>query len=81
PTIGPVFLLPRQGIHKESELVLHEIEKEINYFKGRYLELRVNSVLKDRVEELLRKSNMERWVSVKEECNVPPDYYEMFLAG
>ncbi len=70
-----------RGFIKSPELVLYEIEKEINYFKGRYLELRVNPALKDRVEELLRKSNMERWVSIKEEYNVPPDYYEMFLAG
>jgi len=70
-----------KGYIKSPEVVLYEIEKEINYFKGRYLEVRVNPALKDKVENLIEKSNMKQWVSVKEECNVPLDYYEMFLTG
>ncbi|EDP75909.1 Rne/Rng family ribonuclease [Hydrogenivirga sp. 128-5-R1-1] len=70
-----------KGYIKSPEVVLYEIEKEINYFKGRYLEVRVNPALKERVENLIEKSNMRQWVSVKEECDVPLDYYEMFLTG
>ncbi|RLJ70660.1 ribonuclease G [Hydrogenivirga caldilitoris] len=70
-----------KGYIKSPEVVLYEIEKEINYFKGRYLEIKVNPALKDKVESLLEKSNMKQWVSVKEECDAPLDYYEMFLTG
>ncbi len=70
-----------KGFIKSPEVVLYEIEKEINYFKGRYLELRVNPTLKGSVEKLLEKKNLKQWVHIKEECDVPLDYYEMFLAG
>ncbi len=70
-----------KGYIKSPEVVLYEIEKEIGYFKGRYLELRINPSLRDRVEKMLEKENMKQWVSIKEECDVPLDYYEMFLAG
>jgi ribonuclease G len=70
-----------RGYIKSPEVVLYEIEKEIGYFKGRYLELRVNPSLKEKVERLLEKRNMKQWVSIREECDVPLDYYEMFLSG
>ncbi len=70
-----------RGYIKSPELVLYEIEKELDYFKGRYLELKVNPLLKERVEKLLEKKNMKGWVSLKEECDVPLDYYEMMLSG
>ncbi len=70
-----------KGYIKSPEVVLYEIEKEISYFKGRYLEVRVNPALREKVESLIEKSNMKQWVSVKEECDVPLDYYEMFLTG
>ncbi|WP_457601335.1 Rne/Rng family ribonuclease [Hydrogenivirga sp.] len=70
-----------KGYIKSPEVVLYEIEKEIGYFKGRYLEVRVNPALKEKVESLIEKSNMKQWVSVREECDVPLDYYEMFLTG
>jgi ribonuclease G len=70
-----------KGYIKSPELVLYEIEKELGYFKGRYLELRINPHLKDEVEKLLERKKMKGWVSVKEECDVPLDYYEMFFAG
>ncbi len=70
-----------KGYIKSPDLVLYEIEKEIGYFKGRYLELKVNPYMKERVEKLLETKNMKGWVSVKEECDVPLDYYEMFFAG
>ena len=70
-----------KGYIKSPDLVLYEIEKEIGYFKGRYLELKVNPYMKERVEKLLEAKNMKGWVSVKEECDVPLDYYEMFFAG
>ena len=70
-----------KGYLKSPEVVLYEIEKEINYFKGRYLEIRVNPNLKGSVERLLEKKNLKQWVQIKEECDVPLDYYEMFLAG
>lgn len=70
-----------KGYIKSPDLVLYEIEKELGYFKGRYLELRVNPYLKDKVEKLLESKNLKNWVSVKEECDVPLDYYEMFFAG
>ncbi len=70
-----------KGFIKSPEVVLYEIEKELSYFKGRYLEIRVSSMMKDKVEKLLEKENMKQWVSIKEECDVPLDYYEMFLAG
>ncbi len=70
-----------KGYIKSPEVVLYEIEKELSYFKGRYLELRINPFLKEGVDRLLEKKNMKQWVSVKEECNAPLDYYEMFLAG
>lgn len=69
-----------RGYIKSPEVVLYEIEKEIGYFKGRYLELRVNPSLKEKVEKLLEKKNMKTWVSIREECDVPLDYYEMFLS-
>ncbi len=70
-----------KGYIKSPEVVLYEIEKELSYYKGRYLQLRVSSYLKELVENLLEKNNMKQWVSVKEECDVPLDYYEMFLEG
>jgi ribonuclease G len=70
-----------KGYIKSPEVVLYELEKEISYFKGRYLELKVNPSLKKKVESLLEKNNMKQWVSIKEECDVPLDYYEMFLSG
>ncbi len=70
-----------KGYIKSPDLVLYEIEKELGYFKGRYLELRVNPYMKEKVEKLIEKKNLKGWVSVKEECDVPLDYYEMFFAG
>ena len=70
-----------RGYIKSPELVLYEIEKEIGYFKGRYMEIRVNPYLKERVEKLLEKNNMKSWVSIREECEVPLDYYEIFITG
>lgn len=70
-----------KGFIKSPEVVIYEIEKEINYFKGRYLELRVNPAIKGSVEKLIEKKNLKNWVQVKEDCDVPLDYYEMFLAG
>lgn len=70
-----------KGFIKSPEMVLYEIEKEISHFKGRYLELRVNPAIKESVERLLEEKNLKRWVRVEEECDAPPDYYEMFLAG
>ncbi len=70
-----------KGYIKSPEVVLYEIEKEIGYFKGRYLELRINPFLKERVERLLETRNLKDWVSIKLECDVPLDYYEMFFSG
>ena len=70
-----------RGYLKSPEVVLYEIEKEINYFKGRYLEIRINPTLKGSVERLLERKNLKQWVQIKEECDAPLDYYEMFLAG
>ncbi len=70
-----------KGYIKSPEVVLYEIEKEIGYFKGRYLELRINPSLKERIDKLLESKNLKDWVSVKLECNAPLDYYEMFFSG
>jgi len=70
-----------KGYIKSPEVVLYEIEKEIGYFKGRYLELRINPSLKESVEKLLETKNLKDWVSIKLECNAPLDYYEMFFSG
>ncbi len=70
-----------RGYLKSPEVVLYEIEKEIGYFKGRYLELKVSPHLKERVEKLIESKNLKNWVSVKEECDVPLDYYEMLISG
>ncbi len=70
-----------RGFVKSAELILYEMEKELGYFKGRYLELRVNPSLRRQVENLLEKTNLKQWVTVKEECDVPLDYYEVFPVG
>ncbi len=70
-----------RGYIKSPDIVLYEIEKEIGYFKGRYLELKVNPSLKERVEKLIENKNLKNWVSIKEECDVPLDYYEMMISG
>ncbi len=70
-----------RGMVKRPELVLYEIEKELDYFKGRYIEIRVSPALKNKVNEILDKKNLKDWVTVKEVCDVPVDYYEVFLTG
>lgn len=70
-----------RGYIKSPELVLYEIEKEIGYFKGRYMEIRVNPRIREMVERMLEKKNMKNWVSIREECEVPLDYYEIFITG
>ncbi len=68
-----------KGFIKSPEVVLYEIEKEIAYYKGKYLEIRVNPLLRKKVEELIEKSNLSERVSIKEECDVPMDYYEIVI--
>ncbi len=70
-----------RGLVKRKELVLYELEKDISYYRGRYLEVRLNPSLRSMVEELVKKKKMEQWVSVREEWNAPLDYYEIFLKG
>jgi len=68
-----------RGLVKSRELILYEIEKEIAYFKGRNIQLRVSPMIKGDVERLLKEAHMDAWVSLKEICDAPPDYYEMIL--
>ncbi len=68
-----------KGYVKSSELVLYEIEKELAYNKGKYMEIHVNPTLKDKVETLIQSKGLDRWVAVKEVYDVPLDYYEMKL--
>lgn len=68
-----------KGYVKSLELVLYEIEKELAYNRGKYMEVRVNPALKNRVESLVKNKGFDKWVSVREENNVPLDYYEMKL--
>ncbi len=70
-----------KGYVKSREVVLYEIEKEISYFKGRYMELRINPLLREEVERLLEARNLKEWIALKVECNVPLDYYEILLTG
>ena len=70
-----------RGYIKSPDILLYEIEKEISYFKGRYIDIKVNPAIKDELEDMIEKNNLKQWVSVQSTCDVPLDYYEMVLSG
>ncbi len=70
-----------KGFMKSPEFVVYEIEKELEYLKGKKVELRVNPLLKESVEEFIRKRNLNGWIILREECDTPLDYYEMTYVG
>ncbi len=62
---------------KSSEYVVYEIEKELEYLRGKKVELRINPVLKEQLEEFIKNRSLDGWITLKEECDAPLDYYEM----
>ncbi len=66
---------------KSPEFVVYEIEKELEYLKGKKVELRVNPALKEQVENFIHRNRLGSWIILKEECDAPLDYYEMTYVG
>jgi len=65
------------GLVKSADLVAYLIEKELEKYKGRRMELRVHPRLARVVRELLEKKKLNGWVSIKEVWSEDPNYYEL----
>jgi ribonuclease G len=70
-----------KGFMKSPEFVVYEIEKELEYLKGKKVELRINPIIKESVEEFIKRRKLNGWITLKEECDAPLDYYEMTYVG
>ncbi len=70
-----------RGYVKSPEFVIYEIEKELSCVRGGHMEIRVNPLIKERVENVIGKKQISEWVTVKEDRNIPVDYYEMVYLG
>jgi len=70
-----------RGYVKSTEFVVYEIEKELSCVRGSHMEIRVNPLIKEKVENVIGKKQIGDWVKVKEDGNIPVDYYEMVYLG
>ncbi len=70
-----------KGYVKSPEYIIYEIEKELSGIKGGYMEIRVNPLIKDKVETIVGTKKIRDWVKVREDRNIPVDYYEMVYLG
>ncbi len=70
-----------RGYVKSPEFIIYEIERELSSVRGGYMEIRVNPLIKEKVENIIGNKNIKDWVKVREDRNIPVDYYEMVYLG
>ena len=70
-----------RGYVKSPEFIIYEIEKELSGLINGYMEIRVNPFLKDKLESIISNKKIKDRVTVREDNNIPVDYYEMVYLG
>jgi len=66
------------GFVKSVDYILYLIEKDLERYKGKRIELRVHPRVAEALREFIKRKKLEDWVSIKEVWEEEMDYYELF---